>query len=55
MFDYIYVFAQGRVVEQGSYPALIAKGGELARLVRNYSAAEQESDAPAGGALLSIP
>ena len=36
--DCIFVFAEGRVAEQGSYDELVAKGGVFAELVRSAEA-----------------
>ncbi|MBI3417268.1 MAG: ABC transporter ATP-binding protein, partial [Verrucomicrobia bacterium] len=44
LFDYIYVFAAGKVVEQGSYAELMERNGELARLVRNYAFESSEME-----------
>lgn len=40
MFDSIYVFEDGRIVEKGSFDELIARNGKLARMWRNYKASE---------------
>jgi ATP-binding cassette subfamily B protein len=40
LFDYIYVFDDGRVVEEGTFSELVAAGGPLADMWINYQAAE---------------
>ncbi len=42
LFDEILVFDEGRVVERGSYLQLISADGALAKLVKNYQAADSE-------------
>ena len=38
MFDEIYVFSNGSLVEHGSFQALVDRGGKLASMWRNYQA-----------------
>ncbi|KAJ7513244.1 ABC protein [Mycena galericulata] len=40
--DYIYTLDGGRITEAGTYPELIAKGGEFARLDREFGGAEEQ-------------
>jgi hypothetical protein len=44
--DYIYTLDGGRIAEAGTYPELIARGGEFARLGREFWGAEAKD---AGG------
>jgi ABC-type multidrug transport system fused ATPase/permease subunit len=44
LFDRIYVFEDGEVVEEGDWTALTAGSGPLARLWRNYQASERDDD-----------
>ncbi|KAJ7852235.1 ABC protein [Mycena leptocephala] len=44
--DYIYTLDSGRIAEAGTYPELIARGGEFARLDREFGGAKAED---AGG------
>ncbi|KAJ7824113.1 hypothetical protein B0H13DRAFT_2444703 [Mycena leptocephala] len=44
--DYIYTLDGGRIAEAGTYPELIARGGEFARLDREFRGAKAED---AGG------
>lgn len=39
MFDYIYILDDGRVVEEGKFVELVAKGGHLARMWNCYNSA----------------
>lgn len=43
--DYIYTLAAGRIAEAGTYPELIARGGEFARLDREFGGAEAQEGA----------
>ncbi|KAJ7872414.1 ABC protein [Mycena leptocephala] len=47
--DYIYTLDRGRIAEAGTYPELIASGGEFARLDREFGGAKAE-DAGGDGA-----
>ncbi|KAJ7120034.1 ABC protein [Mycena epipterygia] len=47
--DYIYTLAAGRIAEAGTYPELIARGGEFARLDREFGGAEAQEGAGADG------
>lgn len=38
MFDEIYVFADGKLIERGSFTELLAENGELAKMWKNYQA-----------------
>jgi ABC-type multidrug transport system fused ATPase/permease subunit len=40
MFDAVYVFDDGSLVERGSFDELIASNGALARMWRHYQASE---------------
>ncbi|KAF7349832.1 ABC protein [Mycena venus] len=42
--DYIYTLNNGRITEAGTYPELIARGGEFARLDREFGGAEAEGE-----------
>lgn len=44
LFDFIYVFARGKIIEQGSYAELMEQNGELARLVKNYAFESSETE-----------
>ncbi|KAJ7708108.1 P-loop containing nucleoside triphosphate hydrolase protein [Mycena rosella] len=46
--DYIYTLDRGRIAEAGTYAELIAKGGEFARLDREFGGAEAEEAAEEG-------
>ncbi|KAF8175919.1 P-loop containing nucleoside triphosphate hydrolase protein [Mycena galopus ATCC 62051] len=41
--DYIYTLSNGRIAEEGTYTQLIEKGGEFARLDREFGGAKAES------------
>jgi ATP-binding cassette, subfamily B, bacterial len=41
MFDYIYVFEQGKIIEEGSFNELIMHDGTLAGMWREYSMHEK--------------
>jgi ATP-binding cassette subfamily C (CFTR/MRP) protein 1 len=43
--DYIYTLDGGRIAESGTYAELIAKGGEFARLDREFGGAEAQAQA----------
>jgi ATP-binding cassette subfamily B protein len=45
MFDEIYVFGDGKLLERGSFQQLLSNGGHLAKLWRNYQA-EAPVEAP---------
>jgi hypothetical protein len=40
MFDLIYVFDDGKVVESGDFDSLVTRRGLFAQMWRNYQAAE---------------
>lgn len=41
-FDYIYLLDHGRVVEEGSYSALVSRNGVVANLLKNYADEKEE-------------
>ncbi|KAJ7175120.1 ABC protein [Mycena crocata] len=47
--DYIYTLDAGRIAEAGTYPELIAKGGEFARLDREFGGAEAQEEGEGDG------
>ncbi|KAF8969223.1 ABC transporter [Flammula alnicola] len=40
--DYIYVVVDGRLAEQGTYPDLMARGGEFSTFINEFGSNEQE-------------
>ncbi|KAJ7771298.1 ABC protein [Mycena maculata] len=46
--DYIYTLDGGRVAEAGTYPELIARGGEFARLDHEFGGADAQAQAQEG-------
>ncbi|CAA7266944.1 unnamed protein product [Cyclocybe aegerita] len=42
--DYIYVIDDGRIAERGTYPELMAKGGEFSLFVTEFGSSEDEED-----------
>ncbi|KAK7017781.1 ABC protein [Favolaschia claudopus] len=42
--DYIYTLSNGRIAEAGTYPELIARGGEFARLDKEFGGAEAKEE-----------
>ncbi|KAH8112628.1 ABC protein [Phellopilus nigrolimitatus] len=42
--DYIYTISNGRIGEQGTYDDLIVKGGEFARLTRDFGGQQEQED-----------
>ncbi|KAJ6571086.1 ABC protein [Mycena capillaripes] len=48
--DYIYTLSGGRIAEAGTYPELIARGGEFARLDREFGGAENQKGEGGEGA-----
>ncbi|KAJ7309378.1 ABC protein [Mycena albidolilacea] len=46
--DYIYTLSGGRIAEAGTYPDLIARGGEFARLDREFGGAEAKESSEEG-------
>ncbi|KAK7018185.1 ABC protein [Favolaschia claudopus] len=42
--DYIYTLSNGHIAEAGTYPELIARGGEFARLDKEFGGAEAKED-----------
>jgi ABC-type multidrug transport system fused ATPase/permease subunit len=42
--DYIYVIADGRVAEQGTYPELMQRGGEFSAFITEFGAKEEEEE-----------
>ncbi|MEY3197979.1 MAG: hypothetical protein RL023_875 [Candidatus Parcubacteria bacterium] len=41
MFDYIFVFDQGKIIEHGSFAGLISQNGKLSTMWREYSMSEK--------------
>jgi ABC-type multidrug transport system ATPase subunit len=46
--DYIYTLSAGRIAEAGTYPDLIARGGEFARLDCEFGGAEAKESSEEG-------
>ncbi|KAJ3116514.1 hypothetical protein HDU96_009500 [Phlyctochytrium bullatum] len=44
--DRVLVFRDGEIVEQGTYPELMAAEGEFATLIKNYGAEEDDEPSP---------
>lgn len=42
--DYIYVIAEGRIAEEGTYHDLMEKDGEFSRFVTEFGSAEEEEE-----------
>ncbi|PPQ64144.1 hypothetical protein CVT24_008774 [Panaeolus cyanescens] len=42
--DYIYVIADGRIAEEGTYANLMEKGGEFSQFVSEFGSAEKEEE-----------
>lgn len=40
--DYIYVVADGRIAEQGTYSDLISQGGKFSRLIEEFGSSKEE-------------
>lgn len=43
LFDRIYVFSNGKLIEEGSYKELSSRSGELSRLLSNYRVEQDEN------------
>ena len=42
--DYIYVIADGRLAEQGTYSNLVSQGGEFAKFVAEFGSSKEEDN-----------
>ena len=42
LFDYIYVFKNGKIVEEGEFDTLVNKNGELQRMWNEYQVDSKE-------------
>ena len=42
--DYIYVVADGRLAEQGTYPDLISQGGEFSKFIAEFGSSKEEDE-----------
>jgi ABC-type multidrug transport system ATPase subunit len=42
--DYIYVVADGRLAEQGTYPDLMSQGGEFSKFIAEFGSSKEEDE-----------
>ena len=42
--DYIYVVADGRLAEQGTYPDLISQDGEFSKFIAEFGSSKEENE-----------
>ena len=42
--DYIYVVADGRLAEQGTYPELMSQGGEFSKFIAEFGSSKEENE-----------